>query len=113
MSPSQGFSKLTVSYYADKARNIRQIVLVVLILVMITNVYYDLYYCPWLVLLGNIHIGTNDAQGVKFSGELSRLYSKEMLAIHVSFHALFSVVRTLSGPSFHFLFENVNFPLGH
>ena len=40
-------------------------------------------------------------------------YSKKMPVIYVSFHALFSAVGTLSGPSFRVLFDKVNSPITH
>ena len=70
-------SSVIGSYYADYTKNVREICLIEDILNVIGNFMYTLYYSPYLILLGQLLIGTTSARMASSVGEISRVYETE------------------------------------
>ena len=67
------------SYYADYTKNVREICLFEDVLNIIGNIMYSLYYSPYLILFGQLLIGTTSARMTSTVGEISRVYGSDKI----------------------------------
>ena len=101
-------SSLFGSYYADSTKNLRGICLVTNALNVIGNIMYVLYYSPYLVLFGQLLVGTAAARSVASVGEISRVYEAKDLTQKLSLLGVFSTFGSLLGPCTTYVFKSVN-----
>ena len=104
-------SSLIGSYYADKTKNVRLLFMVTNILSIIGNVMYTLYYSPYIVLFGQLVIGTGAARLVAYVGEISRVYESEQLTQKLFLLSIFSTLGAVFGPSSVFVFRLIDIDL--
>ena len=105
-------TSLIASYYADYSKDIRHISLVTNALNVIGNIMYVLYYSPYLVLLGQILIGTSAARSVASVGELSRVYNANEITNKLSFLGLFTSLGSVLGPCTAYLSKFIDTHIG-
>ena len=105
-------TSLIASYYADYSKDIRHISLVTNVLNVIGNIMYVLYYSPYVVLLGQLLIGTSAARSVASVGELSRVYSANEITNKLSFLGLFTSLGSVLGPCSAYLSKSIDTHIG-
>ena len=101
------------SYYADYTKNIREICLFEDVLNTIGNIMYSLYYSPYLILFGQLLIGTTSARMTSTVGEISRVYGSDKITQKLGILGLTAVIGTLVGPCTTFIFQYVNICIGN
>ena len=111
LSSSGVFSSLIGSYYADTTKNVRLLFMITNIFSIIGNVMYTLYYSPYIVLFGQLVIGTRAARAVAYVGETSRVYESEQLMQKFFLLSIFSTLGAVFGPSSVYLFRLVDIDL--
>ena len=111
LSSSGVFSSLIGSYYADTTKNVRLLFMVTNILSIIGNIMYTLYYSPYIVLFGQLIIGTGAARLVAYVGETSRVYESEQLTQKFFLLSIFSTLGAVFGPSSVYLFRLIDIDL--
>ena len=111
LSSSGVFSSLIGSYYADTTKNVRLLFMVTNILSIIGNIMYTLYYSPYIVLFGQLIIGTGAARIVACAGEISRVYESQQLTQKFFLISIFSTLGTVFGPSSVYLFRLIDINL--
>ena len=101
------------SYYADYTKNIREICLFEDVLNTIGNIMYSLYYSPYLILFGQLLIGTTSARMTSTVGEISRVYGSDKITQKLGILGLIAVLGTLVGPCTTFIFQYVDISIGN
>ena len=101
------------SYYADCTKNVREICLIEDVLNIIGNIMYTLYYSPYLILLGQLLIGTTSARMTSTVGEISRVYGSDKITQKIGILGLMAVLGTLLGPCTTFIFQYVDICIGN
>ena len=96
------------SYYVDLTKNVRRISLVTCLLTVIGNVMYALYFSQFIVLFGQLLVGTGGARMVAAVGEVSRVYDTKEITSKLSFLGIFSAAGTVLGPSLTYVFKLVD-----
>lgn len=96
------------SCYVDFSKNIRLLCLTEDLLNIIGNVMYSLYYSPFLILFGQLLIGTTSARMTAGIGEISRVYVTAEITQKLSILGIFSTLGALTGPCTTFLFQYVD-----
>ena len=99
------------SYYADTTKNVRLLFMVTNILSIIGNIMYTLYYSPYIVLFGQLIIGTGAARLVAYVGETSRVYESEQLTQKFFLLSIFSTLGAVFGPSSVYMFRLIDIDL--
>ena len=69
---------------------------------------YSLYYSPYLILFGQILIGTTAARMTSSVGEIARVYEPCKLTQKLGLLGVMTVLGSVSGPSTIFLFQYVD-----
>ena len=95
-------------YYADKTRNVRQILFLIVGALLFGNIFYSLYYSPYIVLLGHFLIGCRTALEVVGYAEIVRVYNPDKLTKITSFLMIFTALGKVAGPCLTFLFSLVD-----
>ena len=111
LSSSGVFSSLIGSYYADTTKNVRLLFMVTNILSIIGNIMYTLYYSPYIVLFGQLIIGTGAARLVAYVGETSRVYESEQLTQKFFLLSIFSTLGAVFGLSSVYMFRLIDIDL--
>ena len=101
-------SSLLPVYYADKTKNVRQILFIIVSAMLLGNVFYTLYYSPYFVLFGHLLIGCCTAVEVIGYGEAVRVYNPKELTKITSFLTIFTVLGHALGPCLTFIFSLVD-----
>ena len=102
---SGAISSIIGSYYADNTKNIREISLLDDLLNIAGNNMYSLYFSPYLILFGQLLIGTSSARMTSSIGEVSRVYEAEELTQKVRILGIMTVIRSILGPCNAFVFQ--------
>ena len=110
---SGAFLSIIGSYYVDLTKNFREICLLEDTLNVIGNIMYSLYYSPYLIISGQILIGTTSARMVSSVGEIARVYEADKLTQKLAIIGVVTVLGSVSGPSTTFLFQYVNIFIGN
>lgn len=105
-------TSLLGSYYADSTKNVREVCLVTNVVNIVGNILYVLYYSPYLVLFGQLLVGTAAARMVAAVGEISRVYETSDLTQNLSFLGIFSTIGSVTGPCTTYLFALVDTDVG-
>ena len=101
------------SYYADYKKNIREICLFEDVMNIIGNIMYALHYSPFLVLFGQLLIGTTSARMTSSVGEVSRVYGSDKITQKLGLLGLISVLGSVTGPCTTFVFQYVDIAIGN
>ena len=101
------------SYYADYTKNIREICLVEDVLNIIGNVLYSLHYSPYLILFGQLLVGTTAARLTSSVGEVSRVYETAQITQKMGILGVMSVIGAIMGPCATFVFQHIDTSLGN
>ena len=109
---SGAVSSIIGSYYVDLTNNYREICLLEDVLNIIGNIMYSLYYSPYLILFGQILIGTTAARMTSSVGEIARVYEPCKLTQKLGLLGVMTVLGSVSGPSTIFLFQYVDTSIG-
>ena len=110
---SGAFSSIIGSYYGDLTKNIREICLLEDTLNIIGNIMYSFYYSPYLIIFGQILIGTTAARMASSTGEIARVYEPHQLTQKLGIIGVVTVLGSVSGPSTIFLFQYVDTSIGN
>ena len=110
---SGAFLSIFGSYYVDLTKNFREICLLEDTLNVIGNIMYSLYYSPYLIISGQILIGTTSARMVSSVGEIARVYEADKLTQKLAIIGVVTVLGSVSGPSTTFLFQYVDIFIGN
>ena len=110
---SGAFLSIIGSYYVDLTKNFREICLLEDTLNVIGNIMYSLYYSPYLIISGQILIGTTSARMVSSVGEIARVYEADKLTQKLAIIGVVTVLGSVSGPSTTFLFQYVDIFIGN
>ena len=110
---SGAFLSIIGSYYVDLTKNFREICLLEGTLNVIGNIMYSLYYSPYLIISGQILIGTTSARMVSSVGEIARVYEADKLTQKLAIIGVVTVLGSVSGPSTTFLFQYVDIFIGN
>ena len=110
---SGAISSIIGSYYADCTKNIREICLLENALNIAGNIMYSLYYSPYLVLFGQLLIGTTSARMTDSIGEVSRVYHADQLTKKIGILGIMTVSGSIVGPSTVFVFKYIDLSIGH
>ena len=105
---SGAVSSIVGSCYVDYSKNVRLICLTEDLLNIIGNVMYSLYYSPYLILFGQLLIGTTSARMTASIGELSCVYVTGEITRKLSILGIFSTLGAFTGPCTTFLFQYVD-----
>ena len=105
-------SSLVGSYYADKTKRLREILLVTSAINLIGNVLYLLHSSPYIVLVGQFLIGISFVRKPAITGELARVFEKEEITRIFSLIILFSNLGFVLGPCFTLMFQMVSVRVG-
>ena len=109
---SGAVSSIIGSYYVDLTKNYREVCLSEDVLNIIGNIMYSLYYSPYLILFGQILIGTTAARMTSSVGEIARVYETCKLTQKMGLLGVMTVLGSVSGPSTIFLFQYVDTSIG-
>ena len=101
------------SYYCDYTKNIREICLFEDVLNIVGNIMYTLYYSPYLILFGQLLIGTTSARMTSSVGELSRVYGSDKITQKLGILGLMSVLGSVTGPCTTIIFQYVGISIGN
>ena len=110
---SGAISGIIASIYADYTKNIREICLFENVLNIIGNLMYSLYYSPYLILFGQLLIGSTAARMTSVTGEISRVYEKNEITNKIAVLGAFSVIGCVLGPCLTFLFQYIDVAIGN
>ena len=110
---SGAFLSIIGSYYVDLTKNFREICLLEDTLNVIGNIMYSLYYSPYLIISGQILIGTTSARMVSSVGEIARVYEADKLTQKLAIIGVVTVLGSVSGPSTTLLFQYVDIFIGN
>ena len=110
---SGAISGIIASIYADYTKNIREICLFENVLNIIGNLMYSLYYSPYLILFGQLLIGSTAARTTSVTGEISRVYEKNEITNKIAVLGAFSVIGCVLGPCLTFLFQYIDVAIGN
>ena len=110
---SSAISGIIASIYADYTKNIREICLFENVLNIIGNLMYSLYYSPYLILIGQLLIGSTAGRMTSVVGEISRVYETNEITHKVAVLGTFSVIGAVLGPCFTFLFQYIDIAIGN
>lgn len=102
---SGAISSIIGSYYADNTKNIREISLLDDLLNIAGNIMYSLYFSPYLILFGQLLIGTSSARMTSSIGEVSRVYEAEELTQKMGILGIMTVIGSILGPCNAFVFQ--------
>ena len=105
-------SSIIGSYYVDYTKNIREICLLEDLLNIVGNIMYSLYFSPYLILFGQLLIGTSSAGITSSIGEVSRVYEAKELTQKIGILGIMTVVGSIAGPCNAFAFQYVDFSIG-
>ena len=100
------------SYYADYTKNIRGICLFEDVLNIIGNIMYSLHYSPYLILFGQLLVGTTAARLTSSVGEVSRVYETAQITQKMGLLGVMSVIGAIVGPCTTFVFQYIDTSLG-
>lgn len=106
-------TSLLGSYYTDRTKNVRQIVLLENVLNIVGNIMYALYYSPALILIGQLLVGTTAARATAVTGEISRIYIFNEISHKLTIMGIFGALGSLCGPCTTFVFQYIDFHIGH
>ena len=106
-------SSVIGSYYADYTKNVREICLIEDILNVIGNFMYTLYYSPYLILLGQLLIGTTSARMASSVGEISRVYETDKITQKLGIVGLMTMAGSVIGPCTTFFFQYIDISIGN
>ena len=81
-------SSLAGSYYVDKTKNVRQVLLLSSVINLLGNILYLLHYSPFIVLFGQLLVGIAAVRGPVVIGEVARVYESEEMTGKLSLLAL-------------------------
>ena len=109
---SGAISSIIGSYYVDYTKNIREICLLEDLLNIVGNIMYSLYFSPYLILFGQLLIGTSSARITSSIGEVSRVYEAKELTQKIGILGIMTVVGSIVGPCNAFAFQYVDFSIG-
>ena len=109
---SGAISSIIGSYYVDYTKKIRQIYLLVDVLNIVGNIMYSLYYSPYLILLGQLLVGTTSARMTGSIGEVSRVYHANQLTQKIGILGIMTLIGSIVGPSTAFVFQYVHLSIG-
>ena len=101
-------SSLMGSYYVDKTKNIREILLWTSFVNVIGNITYLLYFSPYIVLFGQLLVGTAAVRMVAVVGEVSRIYESCQVTQKIAFLGIFTSIGGLLAPCSTYLFSLVD-----
>ena len=110
---SGAISGIIASIYADYTKNIREICLFENVLNIIGNLMYSLYYSPYLILFGQLLIGSTAARMTSVTGEISRVYETNEITNKISALGTFAVIGCVLGPCLTFLFQYIDIAIGN
>lgn len=102
---SRAISSIIGSYYAGNTKNIREISLLDDLLNIAGNIMYSLYFSPYLILFGQLLIGTSSARMTSSIGEVSRVYEAEELTQKMGILGIMTVIGSILGPCNAFVFQ--------
>ena len=74
---------------------------------------YSLYYSPYLILFGQLLIGTALARITGSIGKVSRVYHADQLTQKIGILGIMTVTGSIVGPSTAFIFQYVDHSIGH
>ena len=109
---SGAVASIVGSYYSDYTKNYREICLVEDVLNIIGNIMYSLYYSPYLIVFGQLLIGTSSARVTSSVGEVSRVYEAAEITHKLGIIGIFTVAGSIVGPSTTFGFQYVEVYIG-
>ena len=109
---SGAVASIAGSYYSDYTKNYRGICLVEDVLNIIGNIMYSLYYSPYLIVFGQLLIGTSSARVTSSVGEVSRVYEAAEITRKLGIIEIFTVAGSIIGPSTTFEFQYVKVYIG-
>ena len=109
---SGAVSSIIGSYYVDLTKNYREFCLLEDVLNIIGNIIYSLYYSQYLILFGQILIGTTAARMTSSVGEIACVYDTCKLTQKMGLLGVMTVLGLVSGPSTIFLFQYVDISIG-
>ena len=109
---SGAVASIVGSYYSDYTKNYREICLVEDVLNIIGNIMYSLYYSPYLIVFGQLLIGTSSARVTSSVGEVSRVYEAAEITHKLGIIGIFTVAGSIIGPSTTFGFQYVEVYIG-
>ena len=109
---SGAVSSIIGSYYVDLTKNYREFCLLEDVLNIIGNIIYSLYYSQYLILFGQILIGTTAARMTSSVGEIACVYETCKLTQKMGLLGVMTVLGLVSGPSTIFLFQYVDTSIG-
>ena len=106
-------SSVIGSYYADYTKNVREICLTEDVLNVIGNLMYTLYYSPYLILFGQLLIGTTSARMASSVGEISRVYETDKITQKLGIVGLMTMTGSVIGPCTTFFFQYIDISIGN
>ena len=110
---SGAIASIIGSYYADYTKNIREICLFEDVLNIIGNVMYSLHYSPYLILFGQLLVGTTAARITSSVGEVSRVYETVQITQKLGILGVATTVGAILGPCATFVFQYVDTSIGN
>ena len=101
-------STLLPFYYADKTKNVRQILFIIVGAMLFGNIFYSLYYSPYIVLFGHFLIGCCTGLEAVGYAEIVRVSNPDELTKITSFLTIFTALGHAAGPCLTFIFYLVD-----
>ena len=74
---------------------------------------YSLYYSPYLILFGQLLIGTTSARMAGSIGEVPRIYNADQQTKKIGILGIMTLIGSIAGPSTAFVFQYVDLSIGH
>ena len=74
---------------------------------------YSLYYSPYLILFGQLLIGTTSARMAGSIGEVPRIYNADQQTKKIGILGIMTLIGSIAGPSTVFVFQYVDLSIGH
>ena len=106
-------SSLLGSFYTDRTKNVRQVVLLENVLNIVGNIMYALYFSPALILTGQLLVGATATRATAVTGEISRIYKFNEISHKLTITGIFGALGSLCGPCTTFVFQYIDFYIGH
>ena len=110
---SGAIASIIGGYYVDYTKNIREICLLEDVLNIAGNILYSLHYSPYLIIFGQLLIGTTSARMTGSVGEVSRVYHANQLTQKIGILGIMTLIGSIVGPSTVFVFQYVDLSIGH
>ena len=110
---SGAIASIMGSYYADYTKNVREICLFEDVLNVIGNVMYSLHYSLYLILFGQLLVGTTAATITSSVGEVSRVYKTAQITQKPGILGVMTTLGAIIGPCATFLFQYVDTSIGN